>query len=79
MSAFIDNLNDLFLKRFGFKYTQVGILMMIPYGFMTIYSIVIGKFLADNPQLRRKLLVIAYSLNFILFIFLYYLPNTKEP
>ena len=53
--------------------------MMIPYGVMSIYGIIIGKILADNPTFRRKLLVLAYSLNFVLFIFFYYLPNTNEP
>lgn len=79
MCAFNDNLNDMLNKRFGFSYTDAGKLLMIPFGAMTIYSMIIGKVLAILPHIRRKILVLTFAFNFFMIIILYYLPNSTQP
>ena len=51
--SFIDNSNDLLVKRFGFAYLEAGRLGMIPFSALTVLSIVAGKFLSDYPKYRR--------------------------
>ena len=44
-ASFIDNINDLLVKRFGFTYLEAGRLGMIPFSALAVLSIVAGKLL----------------------------------
>lgn len=79
MGGFNDNFNDLLIKRFGFSYTEAGQLIMIPFGGMAIYSVIIGKLLSDYPAYRRITTLVTFSWNFIAMLALYYLPNSHSP
>lgn len=78
-ATFIDNLNDLLVKRFGFSYVVSGRLCMIPYVSLTFLAIVAGKLIADNPQYRRLSYVASSVEFFFIMICLYFLPNSTQP
>lgn len=75
LGSFMDNLNDLFVKRFNIPYTHAGFLLMIPFFGVTFFSIGISTLMKKKPHIRRTLFVISSILYFCGQISLYFLPH----
>jgi hypothetical protein len=74
LGGFMDNLNDLLVKRFNIAYTDAGALLIIPYSGLTIFSIIFSVLISKKPSFRRITYVISTLLYALGQIFLYLLP-----
>lgn len=78
IATYIDNLNDLLVKRFQFSYVTAGYFLFIPYGVAAIFSFLIGNVLVKKPILKRKI-ILGGSIMFSLGILCtYLLPNIDK-
>ena len=75
----MDNLNDLIVKRFSISYSNAGRLLLIPFGGLSILSIIVGKTFIHYPHLRRGSFLLSTCLFFVMMVCLYFLPNTSDP
>lgn len=74
LGGFMDNLNDLLVKRFNIPYTDAGALLIIPYSGLTIFSIIFSVLITKKPHIRRNTFLISNLLYAIGQVFLYLLP-----
>lgn len=79
LGSFNDNLNELIVSRFNFKYADTGKILLIPFMGMAIFTIIIGYLLRQKPHLRRIIIAFGTMLYFAAHVGLYLLPNTKNP
>ena len=49
LGPFNDNLNDLLVNRFNIPYKDAGGLLLIPFGGLSIFSILVGLYLSKKP------------------------------
>jgi hypothetical protein len=69
----------MIVKRFGISYTDAGKMIILPEALLVVFGYGLQKICSTNPQWRRKILLGASILYFILISLIYLLPNTKEP
>lgn len=79
LTPFLDNFNELLVKRFGISYTDAGKLILVPWTFYMICAIPMGKILSVRPKWRRSVFVLGVSVYSILMLGLYLIENTGQP
>ena len=79
LGPFNDNLNDLLVNRFNIPYKDAGGLLLIPFGGLSIFSILVGLYLSKKPTHRRSSFLLSTTLYFVFMGCLYLLPNTTNP
>jgi MFS family permease len=78
IATYIDNLNDLLVKRFQFSYVTAGYFLFIPYGLAAAFSFLIGKVLNKIPTLKRKIIVFGSILYSVGILASFLLPNIDK-
>lgn len=79
LGPFLNNLNDLIVRRFAISYADTGKLLIIPFGALSIFSVIVGKVFTQNSKIRRKSFLFSTSLYFVMMAALYFVPNQESP
>lgn len=74
LGGFMDNLNDLLVKRFSIPYTDAGALLITPYSGLTLFSIIFSVLISKRPSIRRNTYLISTLLYALGQVLLYLLP-----